>query len=76
MARYTDDELREILDMTWKEQDDAGKICLNRKFVRKYIPSGLVPPEDEARLLMDRAHLNISFRISNQEGSVFLGFFS
>jgi len=70
MHHYTDEELREILEMMWKEQDQEGVLSSDPVFVRKYIPSGLVPPEDEARLLRDRVDTNLIRRLNVQKGFV------
>lgn len=64
---YSDEELREILQKMWQEQDWLGTLKNSPEFVRKYIPSGLVPPEDEATLLRDQVERNIVHRLNQSE---------
>ncbi len=52
------------------EADAEGIISANPEFVRGYILVGLVPLEDERRLLRDRVDKNLMTRLNVQGGLV------
>lgn len=68
MHHYSDEQLHDILEIMWKEGDEVGILKGKPELVRRYIPSGLVPLEDEARLLRDQAKMNLIMRLNVQEG--------
>jgi hypothetical protein len=70
MHVYTDEELRDILEMMSRRQDERGELSSDPTFVRKHIPLGLVRPEQEVSLLRRRVETNLFRRLNGQPGSV------
>ncbi len=67
---FTLKELREILKVMWKKQDQQGLLSADQRSVGRYIASNMVPPQHEARLLRDRAEYNVKHLVAGQLGFV------
>jgi hypothetical protein len=67
---YTDEELRDILSMMSKRQDQDGLLSSDPILVRRYIAPGLVPPGDEASLRRRQVDTNLIRRLNIQAGFI------
>ena len=69
--KYSDVELKEILDEMWKRQDAYGSLKGYPRVVAKYIndePSMTV--NDKAHVLRNRVENNLIWRLNTQPGLV------
>lgn len=66
MHMYNDVQLREVMDDSWRRQDESGIIRGYPEFVAKYISDPFLTIEGKAVILWDRVETKLIRRLNTQ----------